>query len=1470
MRTTLNTIYNNIRGSLDKITTDMEAINQQISSGNQMSKISSNPVNLVSALRFRTTVAEIDQFQDNITKGNTIINASESSLTQMKSLALRAKTLAIQAADPALTPDNLTAIAVEINQMFKQSIELANSQINNQFIFGGQRTSSYTDIEPTPFIIDKGDGHWVNGTALTPLHSELTSTAIATAASLPATPPTALVAGDVLINSEDIGAVDLKTALDIDGVNMAGANDLKTAINQKTTVYASNAATADTTGSTFTFDLNKTPITTTIAIGSTATVVANTTIAAINAQTATTGVTAILGDGTNGGPIDSVVFKNAQAGNNSTITVSNFTTVINGGANPGFGDFSKKIVSATLTTQTAGIAATAIAAGGELIDFSINGTRIAYTLTPATTVAQTAQQTVDIINQASQLTGVTAQLGNGNNGGPASSVVLTNTLAGDESSITLSGLGAGPPDEVALTGLSDGVSSVGAGNNDGRISLSSATSIDITTSGATATTPNDTILNLIGLGGGNKGNFDEAGDGKLVYGYPLSTGELEINGIAVPATAEDNLSTVYNDASATAKATAINSISDQTGVTATIDSAQVIANAAVDAGTELIRPTGKVSNTVIRPGTLAINGTLISSQIDNGASTYGLNMEKANNAKTAINAEFPNTGIQTLLTTLLPNANAAQTGSALAIDFTINNVNVSLITGGISAINTASSVVSAINSLTAQTGVEAVLGDDTNGGIKNSIILSNSIKGNEDAIVVSGLSNLPAPAPGGSESELIGLFNINQAANQTNNSGEISFDSEFAISLSSPGVTPGADIIINELGFSSNNTATLGVGSPITGTVDGTSIAAGLYVNGNLVGPIVGGAPTNLINMDMAASAKAQIETADPNVSVKLTTLTDSGVAATNATQDSVISFKVNGKQVNVSYPSTATAVEISLATANAINQVTADTGVQAAVGSGIPDGTPAGNAPQFAIVFTNNVGDDTAINVTDMAVTSGNNNLGFTNFSQAADATHNTGEITISSSVPFDLSTPLTLNDTILNHLGLGSGATRGYSEKDDGLVYSSDGTGDGTATYGASPKFLSNGDLVINGQNIFTVRTAIVQDDTSNVLIDAINAQTNNTGVKATRGANGVLHLTATDGRNIHVQTSSNGEDITNLTGGSRDQVSFGTLQLSSDRKFTIETLAPSINSNEPGLATIGMTGGSTITGETTDLAGDGKINVFSIHNRTGTVRYAGDREGNLNIKIGKTSTMKVGDNGQTGIADTTLFSTLKDFEDTLRGQNFTAITGILSATDTTAPLNSKNTGLEPASQLSNENLFTDGSFAVVITDHDYDPPSASSLSIGVDTSIDSLSSITERIDGIPHISASWNSDGQLEIKSNDPGRYTISLTNDTSNFLKASGVSLEFMQRQGIDQAMDNLDNLMNRLSEQVSNFGARANRLDIQTQIYTEMTISTKENLSVVQDTDMIKAVLDLKAKETAYQAALSSASKIMQLSLVDFL
>jgi flagellar hook-associated protein 3 FlgL len=155
-------------------------------------------------------------------------------------------------------------------------------------------------------------------------------------------------------------------------------------------------------------------------------------------------------------------------------------------------------------------------------------------------------------------------------------------------------------------------------------------------------------------------------------------------------------------------------------------------------------------------------------------------------------------------------------------------------------------------------------------------------------------------------------------------------------------------------------------------------------------------------------------------------------------------------------------------------------------------------------------------------------------------------------------------------------------------------------------------------------------------------------------------------------------------------------------------------------------------------------------------------------------------------------------------------------------------------------------------------------------VDINIDTPATIAAKLDGIPGLNAAWNSDGYLEITTTDPERYTMAVGNDSSNFTEAIGISNTDMQVQALDSSMAELDLVFEALTTHITDFGARGNRIDVQSQIFTNLDLATKTNLSEKQDTDLIKAITDLQAAETAYEAALASSARIMQMSLLDYL
>jgi flagellar hook-associated protein 3 FlgL len=70
--------------------------------------------------------------------------------------------------------------------------------------------------------------------------------------------------------------------------------------------------------------------------------------------------------------------------------------------------------------------------------------------------------------------------------------------------------------------------------------------------------------------------------------------------------------------------------------------------------------------------------------------------------------------------------------------------------------------------------------------------------------------------------------------------------------------------------------------------------------------------------------------------------------------------------------------------------------------------------------------------------------------------------------------------------------------------------------------------------------------------------------------------------------------------------------------------------------------------------------------------------------------------------------------------------------------------------------------------------------------------------------------------------------------------------------------------------LADVGSRLNRLEMSKNLLSELELSNTTRLSEIEDVDVVRAITDLKAREQIYQAALYSATQIMQLSLVDFL
>jgi flagellar hook-associated protein 3 FlgL len=102
---------------------------------------------------------------------------------------------------------------------------------------------------------------------------------------------------------------------------------------------------------------------------------------------------------------------------------------------------------------------------------------------------------------------------------------------------------------------------------------------------------------------------------------------------------------------------------------------------------------------------------------------------------------------------------------------------------------------------------------------------------------------------------------------------------------------------------------------------------------------------------------------------------------------------------------------------------------------------------------------------------------------------------------------------------------------------------------------------------------------------------------------------------------------------------------------------------------------------------------------------------------------------------------------------------------------------------------------------------------------------------------------------------------LLDDISATLRAGG--------DPVDQ-LDAIDGFLDKMKTELASVGARENQIDSAQDLIASKVVTSKSQLSAVQDIDLAQIILDIQSQEVAYQGALGAAAKVLQPTLLDFL
>ena len=113
-------------------------------------------------------------------------------------------------------------------------------------------------------------------------------------------------------------------------------------------------------------------------------------------------------------------------------------------------------------------------------------------------------------------------------------------------------------------------------------------------------------------------------------------------------------------------------------------------------------------------------------------------------------------------------------------------------------------------------------------------------------------------------------------------------------------------------------------------------------------------------------------------------------------------------------------------------------------------------------------------------------------------------------------------------------------------------------------------------------------------------------------------------------------------------------------------------------------------------------------------------------------------------------------------------------------------------------------------------------------------------------------------------------VFLTSDVLESLRALSTALGANNVAGITAATDRIGVANSNLQTLLGTQGARINEMDAQTATLNAVELSLKAYRSDLRDTEVDKALVELTGKQTMYQAAMSATSRILSLSLANYL
>ena len=151
MRVADQQMYGTLLGNLQRSRLQMLTSQEQISSQKRVTNPSDDPSAFGQIVLDKSALSQTTQWIRRINFGTARVDAADHALGQVQNLITRVRELTVQASSDTTSAEGRQSIAKEVRQLQRQLVQLGNTEVAGQAIFGGTKT----DVQP--FTITSGD-----------------------------------------------------------------------------------------------------------------------------------------------------------------------------------------------------------------------------------------------------------------------------------------------------------------------------------------------------------------------------------------------------------------------------------------------------------------------------------------------------------------------------------------------------------------------------------------------------------------------------------------------------------------------------------------------------------------------------------------------------------------------------------------------------------------------------------------------------------------------------------------------------------------------------------------------------------------------------------------------------------------------------------------------------------------------------------------------------------------------------------------------------------------------------------------------------------------------------------------------------------------------------------------------------------------------------------------------------------------